>query len=93
MIELRPSFRRKLAGWVLMLVGVLGLILPFLNGTLFLVAGMFVMRHQYAWSQRGVAWAAGKWPGMMARVEEIEGKLAIRARRGEARLAAMFRRA
>lgn len=86
MMEFRPSIRRKLAGWSLMVVGVAGLILPFLNGTLFLVFGMFVMRHQYAWAHRGMAWSTARWPWMMGKVEEMEAGMVHRLRAAGARL-------
>jgi hypothetical protein len=80
MMEYRPSFRRKLAGWSLMTVGVAGLVLPLLNGTLFLVFGMFVMRHQYRWANRGIAWSERRWPWMMGKVEQMESGMVHRMR-------------
>lgn len=92
MMEFRPSLKRKAAGWGLMVLGVIGVILPFLNGTLFLALGMFVMRHQYIWAHRGMGWVAGRWPDMVAKVEAMETRLVAGASDRMARLGALVRR-
>jgi|GEM_PF-469280 len=81
MMEFRPSIRRKAAGWSLMGLGVLGLVLPFLQGILFLALGTFVLRHQYVWAHRGMGWMAARWPGQVAKVEGMEARLVHRTRR------------
>ena len=52
MIILRPSISRKVSGWCLLVLGVLGMVLPFLQGFLFLVLGVFVLRDQHIWAAR-----------------------------------------
>ena len=93
MMEFRPSIKRKAAGWSLMGLGVLGLVLPFLQGFLFLALGLFVLRHQYLWAHRGTGWVASRWPGTVARVEAMEEQLFIRTRRARHHLGVQFRRA
>jgi hypothetical protein len=75
MMEFRPSVRRKAAGVSLLGLGVLGLVLPFLQGFLFLALGMFILRHQYLWAHRGVGWIESRWPETVARVEGLETRL------------------
>jgi hypothetical protein len=75
MMEYRPSLPRKVAGWSFMVLGVIGLVLPFLQGFLFLALGLFVMRHQYLWAHRGTGWVQSRWPGMVGRVEGMEARL------------------
>jgi len=78
----RYSWKRKVAGWALLTVGVAGLILPFLNGTLFLLLGLFVLRDQHNWSRRCLDWCDRRWPGQMGRLETLEAKAADRCHTG-----------
>jgi len=92
MMEFRPSIKRKAAGFGLLGLGVIGLVLPFLQGALFLALGMFVLRHQYMWAHRGMGWIAGRWPGMVTKTEDMEARLLLRLRAGSARLRGLLRR-
>lgn len=74
MMEYRPSVRRKAAGFSLLGLGVLGLVLPFLQGVLFLALGLFVLRHQYLWAHRGMGWLERRWPGAVLKAEEYEAR-------------------
>jgi predicted PurR-regulated permease PerM len=69
------SLTRKAAGLSLLLLGVLGVVMPILHGGIFLALGFFVLRDQYAWARRGMAWMRERWPGMTDRVETMEAKL------------------
>ena len=86
MIILRPSFSRKIMGWALLVLGVLGLVLPFLQGFLFLAFGVFVLRDQHIWAARRWAWVAGRWPQMVGRLEALETRLAARLQHHGGRL-------
>ena len=77
----RPSWQRKLAGLGLLVLGVLGLVLPILQGVLFLALGLFVLRDQYGWARRGMARLEARWPKQVARVEALEGRLVAWGRR------------
>lgn len=92
MMEFRPSVKRKVAGWSLMGLGVIGLVLPFLQGFLFLVLGTFVLRHQYIWAHRGMGWISGRWPGMVTKVEDMELRLLARTRETMQRMRLTLRR-
>lgn len=69
------SWQRKLAGLALLVLGVLGLVLPILQGALFLALGLFVLRDQYPWARRGMAKLEARWPNQIARVEALEARL------------------
>jgi hypothetical protein len=80
MMEFRPSLSRKAAGWSLMVLGVIGLVLPFLQGFVFLALGLFVLRHQYLWAHRGMGWVEQRWPGAVTKAEGMEGRMIERMR-------------
>jgi hypothetical protein len=92
MMEFRPSIRRKAAGWSLMGLGVLGLVLPFLQGFIFLVLGTFVLRHQYFWAHRGMGWIGTRWPHAVGKVEAMEARFVMRGAEISARLRGGIRR-
>ncbi len=77
-VVLRPSRGRKGLGWFLIVLGVLGLVLPFLQGFLFLALGVFVLRDQHIWAADRWAWLARKWPDAVAKVERMEASLSQR---------------
>jgi uncharacterized membrane protein YbaN (DUF454 family) len=86
MVILRPSFHRKAMGWAMLVLGVLGLVLPFLQGFLFLALGVFVLRDQHVWAARRWAWVAGRWPQMVGKLEAMEISMAARLKGLAARL-------
>jgi hypothetical protein len=92
MMEFRPSLPRKVAGWSFLALGVLGSVLPILQGALFFALGLFVLRHQYLWAHRGLAWAARRWPHAVDKVEGMEARLIAWARHRWARLRRLLRR-
>jgi hypothetical protein len=90
-MEFRPSLRRKTAGISLLGLGVLGLVLPFLQGFLFLALGLFVLRHQYLWAHRGMGWVESRWPGAVLKAESLEARSIDWFARQAARVKRMFR--
>ena len=71
----RPSLTRTLAGFALLGLGALGLVLPILQGILFLALGLFVLRDQYEWAREGMAKLHARWPRQVDGVEALEGRL------------------
>jgi uncharacterized protein len=50
---MKPGIKRivvLIGGWSLVLLGVAGLILPFLQGVLFILLGLVILSSQYAWA-------------------------------------------
>ena len=80
MMEFRPSLTRKVVGWLFLFLGVLGLVLPFLQGFLFIALGLFTLRHQYLWAHRGMGWVERRWPGAISKVEGLEARMIERVR-------------
>jgi len=85
----QPAWKRPLLlilGWVFVALGVAGLFLPFLQGILFLLVGVYLLALGSArvrlLRQRARRWLRDRYPERMARVEAVEGKAMdwIRAR-------------
>ena len=93
MVILRPSLSRKVSGWSLLVLGVLGLVLPFLQGFLFLALGVFVLRDQHIWAARRWSWVQGRWPQHVAKIEEMEASLGRRMAGATERMRRLFSRA
>lgn len=66
--------RRKAFGWSMLLVGVLGLVLPLLNGTFFLVLGLYVLKDDYAWAGRAIDWMRRKFPRQAASIDRGQAR-------------------
>ncbi len=52
---MRPDFRRMarlIGGWALLLLGVVGLFLPILQGLLFLLAGLLILSREHSWAHK-----------------------------------------
>jgi hypothetical protein len=92
MMEYRPSLPRKCAGWSLIALAPIGGLLPILPGVVFFALGLFIMRHQYHWAHRGLAWTEARWPNVISRVEVMETRLILWARGTRRRIAAFGRR-
>lgn len=86
-----PSLKRKIAGLSLLVLGVLGLVLPILQGVLFLALGLFVLRDQYGWANRGMARLRAKWPRQIEGVEALEGRMIGWGQRQSARVRGLLR--
>ena len=72
-----------LVGWSLIVLGVIGLFLPVLQGVLFLLIGLFVLSSEYAWARRIRHKALSRYPSMASRSDEA-------ARRAHDVLARLF---
>ncbi|MGK7870714.1 hypothetical protein [Falsiroseomonas sp. E2-1-a20] len=92
MMEHKPSLPRKCAGWSLIALAPVGGLLPVLPGVVFLALGLFIMRHQYMWAHRSLAWTESRWPDTVAKVEVMETRLILRTRATWQRTKALGRR-
>lgn len=86
-----PSLGRKVLGFGLIGLGLLGTVLPVLQGILFLALGLFVLRHEYVWARRGLERARCRWPGALERVEAMEAGLLAWCTRQGVRLRRLLR--
>ncbi len=92
MVILRPSLTRKATGWSFLTLGVLGLVLPFLQGFLFLALGVFMLRDQHVWAARQWGWVQGRWPNHVSRIEQADASLGRRLAGARDRMRRLFGR-
>jgi uncharacterized membrane protein YbaN (DUF454 family) len=62
---MKPRTKRILvliAGWSFIALGIVGLILPFLQGVLFILVGLVILSSQYAWARLLLAKARRRFP-------------------------------
>jgi uncharacterized protein len=82
--EPRPRWRRWAIislGWTFVLLGVAGLVLPFLQGVLFLALGLVLLAGEHAWAAR-----------LLHRLKQRFPRLAAATQAAEERAKAMMRR-
>jgi uncharacterized membrane protein YbaN (DUF454 family) len=57
------------AGWVLLMLGVLGLFLPILPGVLLLVVGLSILSVEYAWARRWMITLLHRFPATQKKLQ------------------------
>jgi len=60
-----------IVGWTLLVVGFVGLFLPFLQGILFLMIGLGILSSQYLWTRKMVAMARKRFPRPVQRADQF----------------------
>jgi uncharacterized membrane protein YbaN (DUF454 family) len=68
-------------GWIFIVLGVLGLFLPILQGVLFLLIGLFILSSEYVWAHQLLRKLREKFPGISRRADEAAAKAAAWMRR------------
>lgn len=63
-------------GWAFIVIGVLGVFLPLLQGVLFMVIGLTILSTRYAFAQRMLARLERKYPEIYAKVERLKVRFA-----------------
>ena len=62
------------AGWIFILLGMAGLFLPFLQGILCLLIGLYLLSHEYAWAGRLLSRIRERYPSMAQKLDGIKAK-------------------
>jgi uncharacterized membrane protein YbaN (DUF454 family) len=62
-----------LSGWAFILLGVIGLFLPILQGVLFLLIGLLILSSEYVWAHRLLLKIRSRFPAMATRWDEAHG--------------------
>jgi uncharacterized protein len=63
-----------LAGWGCILLGILGLVLPVLQGVLFLLIGLVILSTEYLWAHRLLGKARERFPKISRTAAEAAAK-------------------
>ncbi|WP_159710634.1 PGPGW domain-containing protein [Geminicoccus flavidas] len=76
-------------GYGFLLLGFLGLFLPFLQGFLFIFVGLIVLSRQAPWANRALRYVHRRWPrfgGLIAKAEGVAERTIDRTVQGMRRL-------
>ena len=68
------SISIKLAGWGFILLGILGLFLPILQGILFLLVGLFLLSEESPWAKRMLDKLKERFPNVSRKFDEAKAK-------------------
>jgi uncharacterized membrane protein YbaN (DUF454 family) len=68
-------------GWGFILLGIVGLVLPILQGFLFLFVGLVILSSEYVWANRLIAWLRQRFPKLGRVADEATDKAAAWLRR------------
>jgi len=68
-------------GWAFIVLGILGLFLPILQGVLFLVIGLLILSSEYVWAHRLLAKLRERFPSVARAADEAKAKLSSWMRR------------
>jgi len=84
---LNPKRKRWIAlvaGWGFVLVGVVGLFLPVLQGMLLLLIGLVILSSEYVWAHKLLAKLRARFPKAASKVHEATEKARTFLRRTQA---------
>jgi uncharacterized membrane protein YbaN (DUF454 family) len=62
MLQTLRRVARMVAGGLFLVVGVLGLFLPVLQGILFLIIGLTLLSSESVYARRSLEWLRTRWP-------------------------------
>lgn len=63
-----------IAGWAFMVLGVLGLFLPFLQGVLFLAIGLLILAQEQPWAHRLMSRIRHRYPHLTEKLDNAHHK-------------------
>ena len=70
-----------LLGWAFVLLGIVGLFLPVLQGVLFLLIGLIILSSEYLWAQKLLQRLRNRFPGVARKSDEAQARAARWMRR------------
>jgi len=63
-------------GWFLLVLGVIGLFLPVLQGVLFTLTGLYILSRESRWARRRFDSLRARFPATEAKLQEWKARLA-----------------
>jgi uncharacterized protein len=70
-----------IAGWAFILLGILGLFLPILQGVLFLLVGLIILSSEYVWAHRLLTKLRERFPKIGRTADQATAKATAWLRR------------
>ena len=70
-----------IAGWAFILLGILGLFLPILQGVLFLLVGLIILSSEYVWAHHLLTKVRERFPKMGRTADQATAKATAWLRR------------
>lgn len=64
----------QLVGWAFIVVGIIGLFLPILQGVLFILIGLIILSAEYHWARRLLEIVKRRFPSVARRSQEASGR-------------------
>jgi uncharacterized membrane protein YbaN (DUF454 family) len=64
------------SGWAFLLLGVVGLFLPFVQGILFMMIGLIILSSEYVWAHRLLSRLRERFPRLAGVAERAKDKAA-----------------
>jgi hypothetical protein len=71
-------FGMQVLGWMFILLGLAGLVLPVLQGILFLMIGLYILSRQHAWARRWMEKLERRYPAVFLRARYWLVRLGLR---------------
>ena len=81
MNQKRKRWLILLTGWGFVLLGIAGLVLPILQGVLFLVTGLVILSSEYVWAHRVLETLQKRFPKLAAHLHKASEKARSRVNR------------
>ncbi|MGE0406282.1 MAG: PGPGW domain-containing protein [Candidatus Korobacteraceae bacterium] len=72
----------QVLGWLFVLLGIAGLVLPILQGILFLMIGLYLLSREYPWAQRMLERLQNRYPEVFRQARNWQVRLGFRKRIG-----------
>lgn len=63
-----------IAGWIFILLGIVGLFLPILQGVLFLLVGLILLSTEYVWAHRLLGKVRARFPKLNVQLERATAR-------------------
>ncbi|MDA8234697.1 MAG: tellurium resistance protein TerC [Clostridia bacterium] len=64
----------QILGWLFILLGILGLFLPFLQGILFILIGLYLLSHQSPWAKNLLRKIRSRFPKLAKTLDQAKAK-------------------
>jgi uncharacterized membrane protein YbaN (DUF454 family) len=78
-------------GYFFLILGVIGLVLPFLQGVPFIVIGLLLLSREAAWARRALDWLKRRHPRLESMITRSDAWITRQMRQARVRIGRWFR--